>query len=93
MNRKQLEKLYENETGLSAAQGQERIDKLERFVANNNISDVNQMEIVDDKNKMRRDYRNGIRWQPGKQIDDTILLGYTNGGGGYCKSAIFVSLV
>jgi len=36
---------------------------------------------------------NGIRWQPGKQIDDTILLGYTNGGGGYCKSAIFVSLV
>ncbi len=90
MNREQLEKFYEDETGKKAYQGGVRIDHLEAFVREMNITDISQISIFDDRNKMKRDYRKGQSWYAGKQHDDTMLLGYTNGPGGFCQSAIFV---
>lgn len=87
--REEIEKLYETETGLKAWRGQSRIDHLEAFIKDNRLS-LSDVAIINDTNKMGRDYRAGIAWYAGMRHADTACLGYTSGRGSFVyKNAIF----
>lgn len=87
--REEIEKMYEDETGLRATQGQARIDRLEKFLIDNGLT-LGQVYIFDDTDKIGKDYHAGIRWNAGTQHGDTILLGQTSGRGNFVfKNAIF----
>ena len=78
--------LYQRSTGRNPNRAPRRIAFLEEFMKRCD----GEVIVFDDPNKPRRDYRNGIVWLPGKQIGDTIMLGYTNSQRhGYTISAVF----
>ena len=88
ITRSELEKLYEDETGLQANRGQARIDNLEKFVKNNGIKNLSDLNIFDDVNFIRR---SNYRWWAGAQHGDTMLLGYTSKRQAFTyKNCIFV---
>jgi hypothetical protein len=83
--REELEKIYEDATGLDARRGSSRIDILEAWIKEHKIE---KFRLYDDPNKSHRDYQKGVRWYAGSQNGDTIMLGYTNKGQ-RCTNAVF----
>lgn len=89
MNRQQLEKMYEEKTGLDARRGASRIDIMERVIKEKGVANF---DLIDDPEEINYGWQEGRRWSAGTQIDNKICLGYTNRGTrrGNCRSAIFM---
>ena len=91
MNRNELEKLYEDQTGLSARRGSARIDQMESVVNEFNLSSID-FHLVDDPDEINYGWQEGRSWHVGKRIGNTVCLGYTNKGSrrDNCVNAIFM---
>ena len=89
MNRQQLEKMYEEKTGLSAQRGSGRIDIIERVIKEQGVT---KFDLIDDPDEINWGWQEGRRWSAGAQIDNKICLGYTNRGTkrNNCRNAIFM---
>jgi hypothetical protein len=82
-----LKRCYEDATGLDARRGRARIENLANWTKEHGVENF---QIFNDTDKIRRDWEQGTRWYAGTQHGDTILLGYTSGRGSFVyKNAIF----
>lgn len=93
MTREQLEKIYEDETGLDAKRGSRRVDQLEEIVTRFSLSE-NDFTITDEPDEINYGWRNGRKWSVGSQIGNKFCLGYSNRGTrrDNCHNAIFVTV-